>query len=49
VSSKERSRCSLGDETPLQIRNDSDSDVLFFAYGAPHQAPDYKAEILEDV
>jgi mannose-6-phosphate isomerase-like protein (cupin superfamily) len=35
--------------TPLQIRNDSDSDVLFFAYGAPHQAPDYEAEILKSV
>lgn len=35
--------------TPLQIRNDSGADVLFFAYGAPQQASDYKAEILEDV
>ena len=35
-------------ETPLQIRNDSDADVVFFAYGAPHQASDYKADILED-
>jgi mannose-6-phosphate isomerase-like protein (cupin superfamily) len=34
--------------TALQIRNDSDSEVVFFAYGAPHQSPEYKAEILED-
>ena len=35
-------------QTPLQIRNESDADVVFFAYGAPHQAADYKAEVLED-
>lgn len=34
--------------TPVQIRNDSDSPVIFFAYGAPQQSPDYKAEILDD-
>jgi mannose-6-phosphate isomerase-like protein (cupin superfamily) len=44
-----RSVAVVEPETPLQIRNDSDSDVLFFAYGAPHQPPDYKADILDDV
>jgi mannose-6-phosphate isomerase-like protein (cupin superfamily) len=34
--------------TALQIRNDSGSEVVFFAYGAPRQSPEYKAEILED-
>lgn len=34
--------------TALQIRNDTGADVLFFAYGAPQQASDYKAETLED-
>ena len=34
--------------TALQIRNDSDSDVVFFALGAPHQPSDYKAEILDE-
>jgi mannose-6-phosphate isomerase-like protein (cupin superfamily) len=34
--------------TPLQLQNESGADVVFFAYGAPNQAPDYKAEILED-
>jgi mannose-6-phosphate isomerase-like protein (cupin superfamily) len=34
--------------TPLQLRNESDSDVLVFAYGAPHQPPDYQAEILQE-
>jgi hypothetical protein len=34
--------------TPLQLRNESDSDVLVFAYGAPHQTSDYRAEILEE-
>lgn len=34
--------------TALQLRNDSDADVVFFAYGAPRQSPDYKAEILPD-
>jgi mannose-6-phosphate isomerase-like protein (cupin superfamily) len=35
-------------ETALQIRNESGSDVVFFAYGAPQQPSDYKAEVLED-
>jgi len=35
-------------QTPVQLRNESGADVLFFAYGAPHQASDYKAELLED-
>jgi mannose-6-phosphate isomerase-like protein (cupin superfamily) len=34
--------------TPLQLRNESDSDVLVFAHGAPHQPPDYCAEILAE-
>jgi hypothetical protein len=34
--------------TPIQLLNDTDSDVFFFAYGAPHQPSDYKAEILPD-
>lgn len=34
--------------TALQLRNDSDADVVFFAYGAPRQPSDYKAEILPD-
>jgi len=34
--------------TPLQLRNESDRDVLVFAYGAPHQAPEYEAEVLEE-
>ena len=34
--------------TALQLRNESGSDVLVFAYGAPHQAPDYSAEVLEE-
>jgi mannose-6-phosphate isomerase-like protein (cupin superfamily) len=34
--------------TPLQLLNESDADVVVFAYGAPHQPPDYKAEILAD-
>jgi quercetin dioxygenase-like cupin family protein len=33
--------------TPLQLRNESDADVLVFAYGAPRQA-DYEAEILDE-
>jgi mannose-6-phosphate isomerase-like protein (cupin superfamily) len=32
--------------TPLKVMNDSDSDVLFFVYGAPE---DPSAEIIEDV
>ena len=35
--------------TPLQICNESDSDVVFFAYGAPRQAADYKADVLDSV
>lgn len=35
--------------TPLQLRNESDTDVVFFAYGAPAQSSDYVAEKLEDV
>jgi mannose-6-phosphate isomerase-like protein (cupin superfamily) len=34
--------------TPLQLRNESETDVVFFAYGAPHQPADYEAEKLED-
>ena len=34
--------------TPVQLRNDSDSDVLVFAYGAPRQSPDYEAEVLAE-
>jgi mannose-6-phosphate isomerase-like protein (cupin superfamily) len=34
--------------TALQLRNETDSDVVFFAYGAPRQPSDYKAEILPD-
>src|SRR5580704_12490411 len=34
--------------TPLQLRNESDSDVVVFVYGAPHQPPDYEAEIVPD-
>jgi mannose-6-phosphate isomerase-like protein (cupin superfamily) len=34
--------------TPLQVRNESDADVLVFAYGAPQQPADYQAEILEE-
>jgi mannose-6-phosphate isomerase-like protein (cupin superfamily) len=34
--------------TPLQIRNETESDVVFFAYGAPEQDSDYQAEILVD-
>lgn len=36
-------------ETPLQLRNESESDVLVFAYGAPQQPADYKAEVLPDI
>jgi ribonuclease BN (tRNA processing enzyme)/quercetin dioxygenase-like cupin family protein len=35
-------------QTPLQLRNESDSDVLVFAYGAPYQSSDYSAEILKE-
>jgi mannose-6-phosphate isomerase-like protein (cupin superfamily) len=34
--------------TPVQLRNESDLDVVFFAYGAPHQPSDYKSEILRE-
>jgi mannose-6-phosphate isomerase-like protein (cupin superfamily) len=34
--------------TAIQLRNETDSDVVFFAYGAPRQPSDYKAEILPD-
>ena len=34
--------------TALQLRNESDADVVFFAYGAPAQSSDYVAEKLED-
>jgi mannose-6-phosphate isomerase-like protein (cupin superfamily) len=34
--------------TAIQLRNETDSDVIFFAYGAPRQPSDYKAEILRD-
>ena len=33
--------------TPLHLLNESDADVVVFAYGAPNQPPGYKAEILE--
>ena len=34
--------------TPLQLRNESESDVVFFAYGAPEQDAGYEAEVLAD-
>lgn len=34
--------------TALQLRNESDADVVLFAYGAPAQGSDYVAEKLED-
>ena len=34
--------------TALQLRNESDSDVLVFAYGAPQQPREYQAEILDE-
>jgi quercetin dioxygenase-like cupin family protein len=34
--------------TPLQLRNESDTDVLVFAYGAPQQPADYSAEVLDE-
>jgi quercetin dioxygenase-like cupin family protein len=43
-----RSLVVVEPETPLQLRNESDSEVFVFAYGAPHQPPDYRAEILEE-
>ena len=32
--------------TPLHLRNESDADVLVFAYGAPREAPG-RAELLQ--
>ena len=43
-----RSLVVVEPRTPLQLRNESDSDVLVFAYGAPKQPPDYSAEIIEE-
>jgi len=34
--------------TAVQLINESASDVVVFAYGAPAQSSDYKAQILED-
>ena len=34
--------------TALQLINESASDVVVFAYGAPQQPSTYKAQILED-
>jgi mannose-6-phosphate isomerase-like protein (cupin superfamily) len=34
--------------TPLQLRNESEVDVLVFAYGAPEQPAEYEAQILPD-
>jgi quercetin dioxygenase-like cupin family protein len=42
-----RSLVVVEPRTPLQLRNESDSDVLVLAYGAPRQSADYSAEILE--
>ncbi len=39
---------AVAPDTALQLRNESESDVIIFAYGAPQQDSDYKAEILED-
>jgi hypothetical protein len=43
-----RSLAVVESGTPLQLRNESDSDVLVFAYGAPQQDADYSAEVLPD-
>ena len=43
-----RSLVVVEPKTPLQLRNESDADVLVFAYGAPQQPADYKADILEE-
>jgi mannose-6-phosphate isomerase-like protein (cupin superfamily) len=43
-----RSLVVVEPRTPLQLRNETDSDVLMFAYGAPRQSPDYQAETLEE-
>lgn len=42
-----RSVLILEPKTAIQLRNESDRDVVFFAYGAPEQASDYSAETLE--
>jgi hypothetical protein len=34
--------------TALQLRNESDEEVIVFAYGAPHQPSDYQAEVVSD-
>ena len=34
--------------TPIQLRNESEADVLVFAYGAPEQPAEYEAEVLPD-
>jgi quercetin dioxygenase-like cupin family protein len=43
-----RSLVVVEPRTPIQLRNDTDSDVFFIAYGAPDEPSDYKAEILPD-
>ncbi len=43
-----RSLVVVEPRTPLQLRNETDSDVFVFAYGAPRQSPDCQAEILEE-
>jgi quercetin dioxygenase-like cupin family protein len=41
-----RSLVAVQPGTPLQLRNDSDADVLVFAYGAPRESPG-QAELLD--
>lgn len=41
-----RSLVVVEPRTPLQLRNESESGVLVFAYGAPRQSPDYSADVL---
>jgi len=43
-----RSLVVVEPRTPLQLRNESNTDVLVFAYGAPRQSSDYKAEVLNE-
>jgi quercetin dioxygenase-like cupin family protein len=43
-----RSVAIVEPRTAVQLRNDSSADVVFFAYGAPHQASSYEAEILDE-
>ena len=43
-----RSLVVVEPRTPVQLRNESDADVLVFAYGAPRQPAEYRAEILEE-